>query len=238
MIHHRVIQGSQEWLRLRMGKPTASEFDRIITAVKAEPTKGEARRKYMLTLLCELILDAPRDQITTAAMDHGHEWESKARAAYEMMEGREVELCGFCTDEDGEYGASPDGFVGEEGAIEIKSPDKPEIHCGYLMDPKTLVAAYRVQTQGQLYVTGRKWTDLISYFGGMPMVTVRVEPDPEFQVKLAEALRLFCIELALYVDIAKERGWIKPPRPEADHSRDFLSEADVEAILDAQREGK
>lgn len=240
MIHHAALQGSPEWHRLRMGRPTASRFERIITPAKGEPTKGETRRKYTMELLTELILDMPLDTATTAAMQSGHDWEPRARAAYEMLHGVDVELCGFVTDDVGAYGASPDGFVGDEGSIEIKSPFNPEIHVGYLVAPETLKQEYFVQTQGQLYVTGRKWTDLVSYFGGMPMVCVRVTPVEEFQAKLAAALKTFCGDLALYVEMAKDRGWIKPqaetnPR---DHSADFVTEADLEMLYGARPGGK
>ena len=59
MRHFLTQQGSREWLRLRMGKPTASSFDKLITAKKHEPTKGETRRAYAIFLLTELILDEP-----------------------------------------------------------------------------------------------------------------------------------------------------------------------------------
>jgi YqaJ-like viral recombinase domain len=235
MIHHRVIQGSEDWLRLRMGKPTASEFEKIITPKKWEATKGETRRAYIMHLLAELILDTPLSGVTTAAMQHGHDWEPKARAAYEMMRGVDVDLCGFCTDDAGIVGASPDGFVGEDGSVEIKCPEKPEIHCGYMLAPDTLKEAYFVQTQGQLYVTGRKWTDLVSYFGGMPMVCERVKPVVEFREKLDAAVKLFVSDLALYIDLAKTRGWIKEPKPERDRAGEGVTMEDLEMILESRR---
>lgn len=237
MTHHPCVQGSDEWKRLRFGKPTASEFDNIITAAKWEPTASQARRSYMMRILAELIIDIPLTGASTASMEHGHAWEPKARAAYEFERGVDVELCGFCTDDAGTIGASPDGFVGEDGSIEIKCPEKPEIHCGYLVDSETLKKAYFVQTQGQLFVTGRKWTDLVSYFGGMPMVCERVKPVEEFQAKLGYALQLFTRDLALYVDMAKDRGWIKPPKSaDAPSDKYAVTMADLEFILAAQRE--
>jgi hypothetical protein len=200
-----------------MGKPTASEFERIITPKKWEPTKGETRRNYQIYLLTELILDMPLSGVSTAALQHGHEWEEKARAAYEMnVAGKEVEQCGFCTNDAGTYGASPDAFVGEEGSLEIKSPFKPEIHVAYMVDNDALVQEYFVQTQGQLFVTGRKWTDLISYFSGMPMVCVRCVPVVEFQDKLSVALHQFCAEFSDLVERCIAKGWLteRPPMTE------------------------
>lgn len=232
MIIHSVVQGSQEWHRLRMGIPTASEFERIITPAKWEPTKGDTRRKYMVELLTALILDEPLKPVTASALDHGHDWEDKAVAAYEMLYGVDVERVGFCTNDTGTVGCSPDGFIGQDGGVEIKCPEKPEIHVGYMLDPETLKQNYFVQTQGQLYVTGRKWTDLISYFSGLDMVCVRVFPVAEFQAKLHAALTDFCGLLSANIERAKAAGWISTPSELADHCKDFISADDAEMIIE------
>jgi YqaJ-like viral recombinase domain len=204
-----VVQGSEEWKRLRMGRPTASAFDRIIQPKKHEPTKGETRLNYQIFLLTELIMDMPLSGVTTAALEFGHEYEDAARALYEMETGQDVIECGFVTDDAMTYGASPDSFVGEDGSLEIKSCFKPEIHVGYLMNPQSLVDAHFVQTQGQLFVTERKWTDLVSYARSMPMVKVRVLPNPEFQEKLAVAVRSFCAEFSDLCQRAFDAGYLK-----------------------------
>lgn len=233
MKHIPCIQGSEEWHYLRLGIATASEFSRIITPKKWDLAAG--RRSYQMELVTERILGAPLDQVTTAAMQSGHDWEPKARAAYEMLTGVDVEMCGFCSTDDGSVGASPDAFVGDEGSLEIKSPFKPEIHVGYLLNPDSLKDEYWVQVQGQLFVTGRKWTDLISYFMGIPMARVRIEPHQEFQTKLGVALKTFQNEMADLIEVAKGRGVVfreRPqPSPAKDHSQDFLSDEDAERVI-------
>lgn len=244
MIHHAVVQGSEEWLQLRLGIPTASEFERIITPAKMEtkdgvikgwnPTKGETRRRYQVKLVTELILGCSLDDINTASMQHGKDWEPKARRAYEMLNGVDVEECGFCELDDHSAGASPDGFVSDEGSVEIKCPERPEIHVGYLLDPISLVEEYWVQTQGQLYVTGRKWTDLVSYFMGIPSLVVRIAPDEEFQKRLRAALDMFKGELSSLTDIAKKRGVVfreRQQKIQKDHSQDFLTDEDAERVI-------
>jgi hypothetical protein len=42
MITHDVTQGSPEWLEARLGIPTASEFDKIITPTGKPSTQYEA----------------------------------------------------------------------------------------------------------------------------------------------------------------------------------------------------
>lgn len=236
MKHHACVQGTEQWRMLRCGIPTASEFHRIIQPKKWEPTKGETRRAFALHLLTERILGMPLDGPTTASMLHGNNWESKARAAYAMLTGLEVEPCGFCTNDEGTAGASPDTLIGDEGLCQIKCPEKPEVHVGYLMEPQSLVEDHWVQLQGELYIcSDRKWNDIISYFGGMPMVTVRVEPHPEFQAKLDVALRSFVCELSDMVERANKAGWIAPKPEQPDQSREWITQEDVDAILAARR---
>lgn len=227
MIHIPCIQGGQEWNRLRIGLPTASAFERIITAKRWE--LAAARIKYAEELVTELALDLPLDNVTTQAMQSGHDWEPKARAAYEMQYGVDVEPCGFCTTDDGRIGASPDGFVEADGLLEIKAPFQPQQHMHYLLKPDNLLEEYFVQAQGQLYVTGRSWTDLISYFGGFRMVCIRITPHPEFQAKLDAALQTFLRELADLVELAKTRGVEFPEAQQAKvaNSADWITQDDV-----------
>ena len=209
MKHFRCIQGAEEWRRLRMGKPTASSFDRLITPKKWEPTKSDTRRGYAIELLTELILDMPLQAVTSASLQHGTDSEEKARAAYEMQHNVDVEMCGFITDDACTYGSSPDGLIGTDGSLELKCPFKPETHVEYMLRPASLSEEYFVQTQGQLFVTRRKWTDLNSYFVMLPSVTQRVTPHPEFQEKLAIAVHSFCAEFSDLVERAVSLGYLK-----------------------------
>lgn len=238
MIRYDVKQGSDQWHELRIGIPTASEYDRIITSKKWESTSGETRRKYLLVLTAELIYRIPRDKVVTPAMIHGHDWEPKARAAYEMQYGVDAEEIGFCTNDEGTTGASPDSFIGSDGSLEIKCPLYPHNHLGYVMSPQTLEDEYWVQVQGQLYITGRKWTDLFSYFQGMPNVVRRITPHHEFQTKLDAALKLFINDQRLYVDAAKTKG-VKFFEESEDASTaypaDWVTDEDAEAQIALNR---
>lgn len=234
MKHIPCVQGSEEWHRHRRGLLTASEMPRVITAKRWELATG--RLALQVELVTELALDVSLDQVTTAAMQSGRDWEPKARSAYELRYGVDVESCGFCTTDDGRIGASPDGLVGEDGGLEIKSPFKPEHHMGYLLRPDSFKEEHFVQTQSQLYVTNRKWTDLVSYFAGLPMVCVRILPHPEFQAKLDAAVKTFLRELSDLVELAKARGVDFPAPSEAMPSSDWITESDLDEIIHRQRE--
>lgn len=265
MKHFSVEQGSQQWHDLRSTIPTASNFDRLITPSRWEPTKGETRRNYMLELLANRIFGlSAEDQFSSAAMDHGREWEPIARAAYEFERGVQIEDGGFFTDDGERFGASPDGLIGTDGLVEFKNPASPRVHLSALLDaseysrrpaewtikavPADIASGsdkvtgflrdHWVQVQGQLMVTGRKWCDVVSNFARLPMVVVRIYPNPEFQFRLSNALSDFCVELSMLTDTAERKGWYRPSEPQMVGDGLDISDADVDAILAAsKREG-
>lgn len=202
MIHYPVQQGSAQWSRLRMGRPTASNFERILTP-GGKPSKqaGDYRRK----LIAELVLGAPIDSPKTSWMERGNELEGEAVCFYEFERDCAVQDCGFMTDDKGRYGASPDRLIGVDGLLEIKCPS-PEVHVGYMLWD-AVDAAYRVQLQGQLLVAERDWTDICSYHPAMPPVIVRVTRDEEFIGKLRAALDQFCDELDAEVERLRAAGY-------------------------------
>lgn len=203
MIVHDVIQGSEEWRRLRMGVPTASEFHRILTPT-GKPSKSA--EPYMLQLLGELLMGRPMDAPSFPWMQRGTELESDAANWYELQCDVATRVVGFCTTDDGLIGASPDRLVGEDGLLEIKCP-APETHVRYLLFPDRGVDdAYHVQVQGQLYVTERAWCDVVSYHPELPSVIVRVTRDEEYIAKLDAALRAFCEQFALAKAELQRRG--------------------------------
>lgn len=202
MKKHDVIQNTPEWDRLRAGKATASAFDKIITAVKGEPSKQAAA--YSDRLAAEIITGNPIDDFKgNAYTDRGHELEPDAIKAYAMLrDGAHVSHGGFVTNDDETYGASPDNFVdianedgelSEEGLLEIKCL-WPENHVRALLNPG-VEREYWVQLQGQLLVTGRKWVDIMFYHPEIRPAIYRVERDEEYIAKLQHALNVFVEEV-------------------------------------------
>ena len=235
MIIHACVQGTEAWLRLRMGRPTASQFHRIITPTGKPSASAD---DYVNELLGELMLGRPLDKPETMAMVNGSIREPEARAYYEFLKDCEVQEVGFCTTDDGRVGASPDGLVGDRGLLELKGPEVGT-HVGYLLGGKTVDKKYYVQAQGQLYVAAgqRDWVDVVSYFQTLPHALVRVERNEEFQKLLHVELQKFLELLEARREKLEARGWIKQPeqRTERSHEADFISDADLDAILEAQR---
>jgi len=190
-------QRSPEWFQCRCGVPSASSFDQIVT-MKGEPSKQ--REKYMFRLAGERITGLQEETYQNAAMLRGVEMEAEARMFYELITGNIVEQVGFCISDSG-AGCSPDGMVGDDGLIEIKCPIM-STHVGYLLDNK-LPSDYFQQTQGQLFVTGRKWVDFVSYYPAMKPLIVRVERDEVFITKFGVELEKFIVELEQIVNKIK-----------------------------------
>jgi hypothetical protein len=226
MIIHNCQQGTQEWLQLRAGIPTASEFSRIITPKRME--LSAASDTYLHELLAERMLREPLTKAVTMWMQRGSEHEAEAVSYYEMLRGVETIPVGFCTNDEGTIGASPDRLVGDDGLLEIKVPS-PGIHVGYLLSSIGAGDEYRIQTQGQLWITGRQWVDIMSYNPGMPEAVIRLERDEEFIARLAAAVRQFSDRLESLAATFRERGWIKdPPEPEPVDETGFLTEDDFD----------
>lgn len=226
MIVHNVDQGSSAWLRLRMGIPTASAFDSIITPKGKE---SAAQDTYLRELLAELVMGHPLAGPSMPWMDRGKALEQEAASFYEFQNEIETVRVGFITNDAKTMGASPDRLVGDKGLLEIKVP-KPETHIGYLIF-HDVSEKYKPQIQGQLYVAEREWLDIVSYHPEMPPAIVHCVRDEEYIKTLAKQLNQFSERLeALKGDLA-ERGLLHEPAV----PREFLTDADVEAILESRR---
>jgi len=192
MIYIECVQGSREWLEARLGIPTASEFDRILTPKTLKPSAQA--EKYLHQKVAEWATGQVVEVETRIySMDRGIELEQEAVEFYELTTGYATTPAGFCLLDDRSAGASPDRFAGEEGLLEIKCP-LASTHVGYLL-AGTLPADYVLQTQGQLYVTGRRWVDFLSYMPGLPPLLIRQRPEPVIQDALAGALADFNMRL-------------------------------------------
>lgn len=192
--HRDLVQGSEEWHAARCGLLTASEIDRIITPTLKIADNAKTRM-HLWELAAQRISKHVEPQYISDAMLRGHEDEIYARELY-AKHYAPVEECGFVTNDKWGFtlGCSPDGLVAEDGMIECKSRcQKYQVQT--IVEEWTGVALipeeYKLQVQTSLLVTGRKWTDFISYSGGLPAAVVRVEAHPETQEAIIEAAAKF-----------------------------------------------
>ena len=183
-----VKQGSSEWLYARLGIPTASELDALITPLWKLRT-GEGPETYLYQKLTERVLGFPQTDASSWAMEQGTILEGEAIPLYEGVFDVTVQRVGFITTDDGRFGCSPDGLIGDDNGIEVKCP-QPKTHLKYLLEggvPKD----YLAQVHGAMYATGRpRWT-FLSYSRQFPPLIVHVERDEAIQTAIAAALDKF-----------------------------------------------
>jgi putative phage-type endonuclease len=161
-----IIQGTDEWKRLRLGKVTASRVADVVAKTKSG--WGASRTNYAAQLIAERLTGVPADSFTNAAMQHGTATEPEARAAYSLIRDCEVEEISFVDHPVIPMsGASPDGLVGADGMVEIKCPNTAthlETLLGAEIDGK-----YVKQMQWQMACAGRLWCDFVSFDPRLPI---------------------------------------------------------------------
>lgn len=172
---HDCDQYDPTWFKLRRGVPTSSDSHRIVTPAKWELASGRS------TYIADLIADKFNpwygmvDDRVSTAMAEGSAMEPTARRYYEFDRNCTVKQVGFITTDDGRFGYSPDGLVGDDGLIELKSPQH-HTHVKWLL-AGVVPAEHLAQCHSGLIVTERKWIDFMSYAEGLPPLLVRVTPD-------------------------------------------------------------
>lgn len=200
MIAYRtdLTQGSTEWHAARCGLLTASEMKLIITPT-LKIASNDKERAHLYELLAQRITKYVEPSYVSDAMLRGMDDEVDALIAYNKAYDQ-AKPVGFITNDKWGFtiGYSPDGLVGEDGQVECKSrSQKYQIQtlCDYV-SADTIDQDFMIQVQTGLLVSERKWCDLVSYSGGLPMATVRVVPDEKVQEAIVAAATAFEQRLA------------------------------------------
>lgn len=183
-IYTEIEQGTPEWLDLRKGIITSTVVKSLITPT-FKLAENDKTRKAIWKLASERITGHLEDSFYSSDMERGHFEEPLARDLY----GGAVEV-GFITNKIGgvTVGYSPDGLVGHNGLIEIKSA-KQSIQVERIVSGIVPVE-HLPQIHYGMLVSGRDWCDFISYSNGMPMQVIRVEKDLKIQDVLIEAVQI------------------------------------------------
>lgn len=191
MIIHDVEQNSLPWLKLHMGIPTASGFDNLMDS-KFEMRTGEMPRTYLFKKLAEAWRGQPLIELNTFSVEQGLIVEDEARPYFALETGLKVQQVGFITSDDGRCGCSPDGLIGDDGGLEIKSPSA-HVHVKYLLDGK-LPKEYAAQVYGSMFVTSRPSWMFMSYRRKFPALILKVRRDEKIMAKIKEAVDNFSEE--------------------------------------------
>jgi len=135
-------------------------------------------------------------------MQWGTDNEPVARLEYELLSGNIVEDTSLWLHDNLDAGASPDGLIGDDGLLEIKCPNTAT-HLDTLIKKK-LPRQYVGQVQGQMWITGRKWCDFVSYDprleGKAKLIIIRVDRDDKYIEELETEVRDFLQEVSDLVE--------------------------------------
>lgn len=208
-IHADLIQGGDAWLAARCGMLTASEM-RLIVTPTGKAAQNDKMRAHLYELLAQRLTGYVEPAYISDDMLRGREDELLARALYAEHYAPVAEV-GFVTRDFGGFriGYSPDGLVGDDGTIEIKSR-RAKHQVATIVDDD-MPDDFEIQVQTGLLVTGRAWCDFISYSGGLPMAVLRVPADAAMQERILAAATEFeerlADALAIYRDNVARRGF-------------------------------
>lgn len=191
-------QRSEEWFAQRRGKVTASKIGDILATIR-NGNWAASRKNYAAQLVTERLTGKDPEPFTNEYIEWGIEQEAPAREAYTKATGNAVQEVGFIDHPRiASAGASPDGFVGDDGLIEIKCPTTAN-QIERLLGAD-IPEEYRLQMLWQMACTGRKWCDFVSYNPRLPedmqLFIKRFERDDKEIKHVENEVEIFLNEVA------------------------------------------
>lgn len=202
-----VEQQSDEWWAAKRGIPSASNFADVMAG-----GEGKTRTRYLKRLAAEMVWGMRREEYRNNAMDRGNRMEPQLRATYALMKNVEPRQVGFVkrTLKTGFAGYSPDAFIGEDGLLECKSVAGDLMID--IMEEDRVPPEHIKQLQGGLWVSGRKWIDIVigtetapDHEGTDPFVQ-RVMRDEAYIARIALGVEVFNQDLIKMVEWVRRRG--------------------------------
>lgn len=208
-IFDEVEQGSEEWINLRLGVPTASNFALIM----ADGQDGEAsktRARYMRMLAGEILTGRPAEgKIITAAMQRGRDMEPEARQHYLDRHFVDLRQVGFIRRRlpSGRFaGCSPDAMIGDRKALEIKTL-APDLMIERLEKGAGMPPEHKAQVQGTMWVGDLEEVDLLLFYSGFPVAPkFTCWRDDHYIRELANAVEIFEFETRRLVEKIRRMG--------------------------------
>lgn len=192
-------------MEARTGVSTCSRLNDVLAVLK----NGEPSQKcldYLQEKIVERVTGDIADHYVTPAMMRGKELEPIARRLYEARQGVKVHEVGLIPHPTIRWFAgSPDGFVGHDGMIEIKTCASREKYLRIVMTKDH--SEYLNQIQGLFACTGKQWCDLIVYDDRyrpeQALYVARILRDEEKIVSIESAVENFLRSLAEMTEAAE-----------------------------------
>jgi putative phage-type endonuclease len=200
-------QRTDEWRQARCGSVGASDAPRVVRKIRSGGFSAD-RESLMWEKVVEHVTGVPFAITPSKPMLQGIEREPDARLMYSIIKSVEVEEAGLVPHPTvkGAH-ASPDGYVGTLGLVEIKCPEL-KAH-GEVLINEVIGNDYMVQMQWQMACTGRHWCDFMSFNPDFPLRmqlwVKRVARDPPFIGELEREITAFVRELEQKVDKLSRR---------------------------------
>lgn len=193
-------QGSDEWLAARKGRITGSKFSTAREKLKSGTLSSKANL-YAEDIARERLGGKAESVYVNKAMNFGTEQEPFARAAYETTTGNIVQEVGFAASDCGMYGLSPDGLVGDDGVIEIKTMVSSDTLFTAVVEGD--LSKYMDQVNGYLLFLDRKWVDVVLWTPdleetGLGLVIKRVHRNEKALAELRTDLDSFAAIVRKY----------------------------------------
>jgi hypothetical protein len=179
--------------------PKSETVKRAIAGQKVGDPSDKALN-YAFRTAIERISGVPLDEgFETWQMKRGHDLEPAARLAHETAAGVMVERAGFVTTDDGRFGASADGLIGDDGGSEYKCLVSPEGLRAVLLSDD--ISEFTDQIQGCMWITNRRYWHFALYCPALAPIGVdlywrRVERDEEY----IAALEIDLLQFSALVD--------------------------------------
>lgn len=189
-------QGDPEWLKARIGSIGGSSISKAVA--KGE---GKIRKQLLYDMVGEILSGEKKEGYRDKNMEAGLEYEDEARSLYAFRNDVEVEQIAMFKDGPHKH-ASPDGLIGGDGTIEIKTVI-PSVYVESKLTGK-IPTQYRKQIMWGLKRSLRGWCDYTVYCPYVkeidPLLVIRLERDEKEIVELEAGADEFIAEMLSMVD--------------------------------------
>lgn len=141
---NQLEQNSDEWHELRNNYITGTDAYDLLRGVSVKEILSKKRNNHFMG---------------NYYTERGHRLEPEAKEIYSALYTPTKDVGFVINDKYKLAGVSPDGVVGEDGLVEVKAFNEKRHFSVYQNLDSHIIA----QTQYQLFVTERKWCDLVLY---------------------------------------------------------------------------
>jgi putative phage-type endonuclease len=192
----RFVQGDPAWCLARIGSIGGSSISKAVA--KGE---GKTRKSLLYDMVGEILSGEKKEVYRNSYMEEGLKYEDEARSLYAFQNSVEVEQIAMFRDGPHKH-ASPDGLVGADGMIEIKTVI-PSVFVEAKLTGK-IPTQYRKQILWGLRRSGRSWCDYSVYCPYVkdidPLLIIRLWRDEKEIAELESGADEFIEEMLSMVE--------------------------------------